>query len=126
MRAEQHGRSAFRRDPADVLEHLSLPGWIEAERRLVEEDDSRVVDERTSDAEPLPHAAAVGPDQRASSLVKPHLVEELARDRAGTGPRVSVETSVKGQVLLTGLTFRIAGALGQHPDAAPDLGGARV
>src|SRR2546426_11822912 len=121
MRAEQHGRSAFRRDPADVLEHLSLPGRIQAERRLVEEDDSRVVDERATDAEPLPHAAAVGRNQRASSLVKPHLVEELVRHRAGSGPRVSVEPTVKGQVLLTGLTYRIPGALGQHADAPPDL-----
>ena len=59
------------RDRADDGEHLALPGRVEAERRLVEEDGPRVVDERARDAEALPHAPAVGRDRRSAALGSP-------------------------------------------------------
>ena len=51
-------------DPADESEHLALAGRIEAERRLVEEDYLRLVDEGAGDAEALPHPAAVSGIER--------------------------------------------------------------
>ena len=71
----------------DDREHLALPGRVEAERRLVEEDDLGIVDERAGDAEPLPHPAAVGGDQRrprsprpTSSSSAPATARALARE----------------------------------------------
>ena len=46
VRAEEHRRAAFSRDPANEHEHLSLSGRVEPESRLVEKHDLRLVDER--------------------------------------------------------------------------------
>ena len=46
----------------DQTKHLALSGGVQPEGRLVEEDDGGIVDQRPHDAEPLAHAAAVGPD----------------------------------------------------------------
>src|SRR6185312_15633467 len=63
MRAQQDGDAALTRDPAHEGEHLTLTRGIEPERRLVEEDDPRLVDQRTCDSESLAHPAAVADDQ---------------------------------------------------------------
>src|SRR5262245_45449102 len=91
MRAEQHGGAALGRDPADVAEDLPLAGRVEAERRLVEEDDERVVHERARDSEALPHAAAEARDERAAAVEETDLPEEAARGRVRAGAPLAVE-----------------------------------
>ena len=80
MGAQQHGGPALPRDRADIAQHLPLPRGVEAERRLVQEDGDRVVDERPRDAEPLPHPAAVGRDRR------PRRARAAPARRAASGP----------------------------------------
>src|SRR5262245_53207851 len=126
MRAEQHGGAALGRDPADVAEDLPLAGRVEAERRLVEEDDERVVHERARDSEALPHAAAEARDERAAAVEETDLPEEAARGRVRAGAPLAVEARVEAQVLLRGLPLRVAGALREDADPPADLGRPRV
>jgi hypothetical protein len=55
----QQNRHAARDEVADDLPHRVAAARVQAGRRLVEEDDSRLADERHRDVEPAPHAAGV-------------------------------------------------------------------
>ena len=99
MRAEEDRRAPLPRDRAHVAEDLALPGRIEAERRLVQEDDRGIVDERARDPEPLAHPAAVCRDRRARAIGEPHLLEQRARDGARAAREMAVEPGVVAQIL---------------------------
>src|SRR5207248_2441880 len=114
------------RDPPDRVEDLPLAGRVEPERRLVEEDDLRVVDERPRDPEPLAHPAAVRADPRAAALLEPDLSQQRRRSRAGSRPPEPVEPRVVAEELLARLPLRVAGALGADADPLPDHGRPRV
>src|SRR3990170_6375666 len=119
VRAEQDGRAALARDPADERENLALPRRVEPERRLVEEDHLGFVDERAREPEALAHAAAVGRDQRAAAVGEAHLGEQSLRHNAGARPAVAVEPRVVAQVLLARLPLGVAGAFREDADSPP-------
>ena len=57
-------------------EDLLLPGRVEPQRRLVEEQYLGLVDQSTGDSQTLPHAPAEGPDAAAGSFSQPHLAQK--------------------------------------------------
>ena len=61
--AEHHGGAAVTGDAGHQVEDLLLAVRVEAQRRLVEEDNGRLVDQRPGDAQPLPHSAAQARDE---------------------------------------------------------------
>ena len=124
--AQEDGRAAVARDVGDRAEHLAPAGRVEAERRLVEEHDRRVVHERPRDPQPLAHPAAERGDQRGGAIAEADLAEQRRGRRARARPRAAVEAAVVGQVLRGGLLQRVAGALGQHPDPRADPARPRV
>ena len=109
---EHDGRAALARDALDEAQHLPLARRVEPQRRLVEEHDLRVVDQRAGDAEPLAHPAAVGGDPRRPALGQADLVEQrggrrarrsrgsgrtAARGSAGTPPRSAARGSPRSR-----------------------------
>ena len=121
MGRDQHRHPPLRGHPPDHVEHVALPLRVEAQGRLVEEDDHRVVHERAGDAEPLAHAAAVGLDEAVAALAEADLGQEPAGGGRCIGLRTAVQAGVVGEVLSAGLPGGVAGALGQNADPAADV-----
>ena len=70
----------------DDVEQLVPDAWIEPDRRLVEEQDSRVGDERAGDLQPASLTTAVTRDRPVDELGQSHGVDQLA-DPASRRPR---------------------------------------
>ena len=121
MRAEENRGASFARYLLDRSKNLSLTGRVEAEGRLVEEDDLRIVDERPRDPQALAHAAAVGREQGTAALGEADLLQQSLCNGPRTIARVPVHPSVEAEVLLARLSPRIAGALGENTDETADL-----
>src|SRR6188508_1279762 len=66
-------------DALDELEHLVASGGIEPVRRLVEEEESRIVDERLGQLHALLHAGRVAADLAVSLLVEADVAEDVGR-----------------------------------------------
>ena len=77
----QQDRLAERAQAADRLPGLPARGRIEAGRRLVEEDELGIADEREREVEPAQLAAGERPDARVALLLEPDELEDLARSR---------------------------------------------
>ena len=77
------------------LEHLVAAGRVEAVRRLVEQQQPRVVDERLGELHPLLHAGRVAADRPVALLVQPDVAEDLGGPLAGGRPR---QAGHQGQV----------------------------
>ena len=73
--------------PEDQLEHLVAAGRVEAVRRLVEEQQARVVDERLGELDPLLHPGRVAADRPVALLVQPDVAEDLGGPLASRGAR---------------------------------------
>ncbi len=98
--------------PANHSRHL----WIESRRRLVEEQDRRIVQERAGQRDPLPQAfRQFGGARRCAIGQLEHL--ERAIDRL-LGVRKTVETGVDAQVLANSEPIPETRGLGEKPDAA--------
>ena len=65
----------------------SRPAGIESVRRLVEQEQARIVDERLGELDPLLHPGRVAADRAVALLVQPDMAEDLGRTLAGRGPR---------------------------------------
>ena len=63
------------------LAHRDDPGRVEAVRRLVEEEEPRVAEERGGDPEPLLHPERVGLDLVAGPIAQPDELEQLLDPR---------------------------------------------
>src|SRR5439155_23579761 len=70
-------------EPADEVAHVADAGGIEAGRRLVEQEQPGVAQERARDSEPLPHSVRVAADLVLRPVAKlddvEHGVDPLAR-----------------------------------------------
>ena len=82
LRGEED-RHAARDELADDLPHRAPAARVQAGRRLVEEDDPRVADERHREVEPAPHAARVGRGRLVGRLDEVEPLEQVARRAAG-------------------------------------------
>ena len=96
--AADHDRLAERPELAEELAQLDPGPRIEAGRRLVEEQDLRVVDERVGEAQPLLHAPREALDVRVALVAEIDEVEEVAdhppppigRDAVAAGEEVEI------------------------------------
>jgi hypothetical protein len=116
---EQH-RPALLGLPADERAHLHCAVRVEAARRLVEDQQRRILEQGGGDTEPLPHAGGVAVHLVPGPFEQPHLVEYPPDARraytciAGEGPQVVAA----GQVRVEG------GRLHQRADSGERFGGA--
>src|SRR5215208_2749429 len=60
MAAQDNARAVISRDAFQQYEQLLLAPWVQSEGRFVKEQERRLVDERPSDTQSLPHPAAIG------------------------------------------------------------------
>ena len=86
MRGDDDGHPELRAGPPDQLEHLVAAGRVEAVRRLVEEKQTRIVDERLGELDPLLHAGRIAADRPVALLVQADVAEHLGGPLAGRGP----------------------------------------
>ena len=97
--------------------------WVEAGRRLVEEQQARPTDERAAEVQPAAHAARVGLDDAVRGVDQVELLEQLVRTASRLGRRQLVEQPEHPQVLAPGQVLVDGGVLpGQADDAAQLLG----
>ncbi len=86
MRGHDHGDPELRAGSVDELEHLVTAGRVEPVRRLVEQEQPRVVDQRLGELDPLAHPRAVAADRPVPLLVQPDVAQDLGGPLAGRGP----------------------------------------
>ena len=87
VRREQHGQVALGDEAPEQREQLLDARRIDRDRRLVEDQDGRLLDQRVRDPEPLAHAARVGLGLLVRGVVEADLVEQLVDPRLGLGAR---------------------------------------
>ena len=87
VRRDDDGDPELGAGPVDELEHLVAAGRVEAVRRLVEQEQTWVVDERLGELDPLLHAGRVAADRAVALLVQPDVAEDLGGPLAGGRPR---------------------------------------
>ena len=73
------------RQVAGQLDHLLAAGRVHAVRRLVEDQQLRVVDDRRGELQPLLHAGGVRLDRAVARLVEADVVEHLVGALHGVG-----------------------------------------
>ena len=83
----------------DEVEHLVAAGGVEAVRRLVEQDDAGVVDERLSELDALLHARRIAADLAVALLEKADVAKGLRRALAGGGAREAADARHVGDEL---------------------------
>src|SRR5207253_3302291 len=101
---EEDRQLAVAAEVRDDVEQLRADARVEADGRLVEEEDVRARDERAGDLEPAPFSAAVGADRPVDEVAQPDEVDELldpplrvARlDAPEAGVQVEVAASGQG------------------------------
>ena len=96
------------------------------DRRLVQEQHPRRVQQAAGDLQPPLHAARVRHDQAVPPVPQADHVQHLLHPRRHRGRRHPVELGVEAQVLLGGQVVVERGVLEHQPDVAPDrvpLGG---
>ena len=96
----QQDRDAARDELADDVPHDPPAARVEARRRLVEEDDPRLADERHRQVEPPAHAARVGRDGLARRVDEVEPLEQLGDAAAALGPAEVAEVRDQAEVLL--------------------------
>ena len=70
-------------EAAEQVQHLDHAQRVDRGRRLVEDQDVGILDQRVGDAEPLEHAPRVGVDPVIGPGGQPDLVEDLVDRRLG-------------------------------------------
>ena len=74
---EEDGDAALADERPEQVEDLDDADRVDRRRRLVEDEDRRVLDQRVGDAEPLEHAARVRVDARVGAVGHADLLEDL-------------------------------------------------
>ena len=120
VRAEEDGASlAAKRD--DELAHRLRGVGIEAGRRLVEEQDARLVQRRPRNGHLLLHAARERRHRLEAALPQSHHAQETLRLRTRGRAAQAVERRVEDEVLPCRLALVEAGLLGEDADLRADL-----
>ncbi|SHX05975.1 Uncharacterised protein [Mycobacteroides abscessus subsp. abscessus] len=111
------GRDEDGAAPRFQLQHhvLDLAGVhrVQAGGRFIQEQQFRVVDERTHERQPHLHALGKGPDAGVRIVGKPHRIQQLHRITGRSG----VEGGKEPQVLQRGQLLVVVGQLEGHSDA---------
>src|SRR5436305_3261223 len=118
MAREQHG-DALAGEPGDEPAHVPHPAWVEAVRRLVQEQEPRVADEGGGDSEPLPHALRVATDAVVRPVAEVDELEQLVDPGASS---VAVESRAQFEVLAAAEVGIEVRRLDEARDAVERLG----
>jgi hypothetical protein len=121
MAREQDRHVPFPDEGAEEVEDLGDAERIDRGRRLVEDQDVRILDQGVGDAEALKHAARVRLGEVIAAGGEPDLVEDLVDRRLCLGARDPVERRGVAQVLAAGQVAVEADGVRQVADAPLDL-----
>ena len=107
-----------------MLAQVPRGGHVEAERRLVEKEDPRVVEQAAGEVQLLALPGREGSDLLVALLGEAGDLDQLVDPPPPLSLREAVELAEHPQ-LLAGREQAVAGLLaaGDHVDHAPDLGG---
>ena len=119
--AADEDRLAHRSQLAEDLAHLDSRSRVEARRRLVEDQQCRVVDQRVGEAQALAHAARQRLDVRLALVGQPDDLEQLADHRRSAVGGDAVAAGEEVEVLPHAQVVVDAVEVGHVADAAPDL-----
>ena len=117
VRREQDGEVALLHEPPEQREQLLHARRVDRDRRLVEDQDGRLLDQGVGDAEALAHAAGVRLGLAVGGVLEADLVEQLVDPGLGVGTRDAVELGGVAQVLAAGHAAVEADVVGQVADA---------
>ncbi len=99
---EQDGHVPLRDQLAQQVEDLGHAERVDRGRRLVEDEDVRILDQRIGDPESLEHASRVFLGVVVGPVGQTHLLERLVDRVLGLGARDPVEPGRVAQVVATG------------------------
>jgi hypothetical protein len=120
VRRHYYGSAARVQVPQNVPE-IETRLWIEADRRLIQKDDVRLVHQRSHDHEPLLLAARELRYGRFLFLGQTQPFQQLVRALSGDSSGNSEVRRVELEILEDIEAEISVGALGDHTDALPDL-----
>ena len=107
--------------PPDEAEHLVATGRVQAVRRLVEEEEPRVVDDRLGQLDALAHPGGVAADRPVALLGEPHVAEDVRGPLAGGLGGQAGEPAGLGDELGRADVRRQGGVLGHVADVPAEL-----
>ena len=118
MRGPKRGQAFVAAEPAHVVEHELPAGDVEPDRRLVEQQQARLVQQSARDLDTAPLAAAQLPRLVAALVDKPDALD-LGGDPSGcVAARQAMQGAVVVEVLLDG-EVEIEGRLLEHDPHLP-------
>ena len=121
----QH-RSALFCESLDVLENV-VPGLrIDPDRRLIQEQNGRVVNQRAGHVKPALHAAGISFDPAPSVFDQPGEFEPRLDALAQARPAKPIECPEEGKIFLAGQFAVERKRLGRDTDAPSRFGPGRV
>src|SRR5215472_6007110 len=116
-----HDRDAeLRPDPADQVEHRTAPGGVQADGRLVEQQQPGIPDEGLGQLDPLLHPGGVGADLPVPLLVHADVAQRFGGPFLRGGGRQPRHAPKVGDELGPGDVGRQAVVLGHVPGERPD------
>src|SRR6185312_5591883 len=119
VRRDEHGRAAVRR-LVDHLPELPTGDWVDAARRLVEQHDLRLVQQRNRKGELLLPAERQRANELALGVREAETVEDALGPIANLGGLKIVDAAVELDVLAHGEVVVEREALAHVPDVALD------
>ena len=117
---EQDGHAALLAQLGDEVPHGAAGDRVEADRRLVEDQQPRAVDERLRELQPPDHAARVRRDHAVGVLEHPGRLERPVDPPGPLGPRDVEEAREQHRVLAPGERALGRELLGDVADQPPD------
>src|SRR5215204_970595 len=102
MAAQDNARAVIARDAFQQYEQLLLALRVQPQGGLVQKQERRLVDERPSDAQSLPHPAAIGRYQGSRPVLQSHLSQEARSTLLGFRLSLAVEPAEVRQIFGAG------------------------
>ena len=90
VRRNDDAQSEFVAAPVNEVQHLVALNGVESVRRLIEEDQLRVMDDRLRELDPLLLAGRHGAARPCSLFAEADFVQRIARSSRGRSPRKAV------------------------------------
>src|SRR5215204_6342056 len=121
MAAQDNASTMIARDASQEYEQLLLAPWVQSEGRFVQKQERRLVDERPSDAQSLPHPAAIGRYQGSRAVLQTHLPQEVRSALLGFRLSLAVQPAEVREVFGAGYVLREPMTLRQDAYNLADL-----
>jgi hypothetical protein len=118
---EQDGQATLMGQAPKQVEHLDHADRVDGGRRLIEDEQVGILDQRIGDAQPLEHAPRIRLDERIGPIAQTDLDEDLVDGRLGDIARDAIESSRIAQVLATGHVAVEADLVGHVAHPSLDL-----